>query len=155
MGMNLSVHIGPFVNVPVVSVIDRKRDYGCANPACAKRTTSLSDRFCSHCGQPHTQRETEHTVQRPLRLDDLEGNFVDELHEHQFDAGRRVWMPNHAGLGVRIDECSDSQIISLSPTQAAEECERFRLRYARVLEAVKIQYGIELLVEYGAVSYYA
>jgi hypothetical protein len=154
MGMNLSIHIGPFVRVPVVSVIVRTREYGCSNPACTKRGGNLRDKFCSQCGQPHTERETEKPAQRLLTLDDLEGRFVDEVHAHHFNSQKGVWMPNHHGMGVRIDTDSDSEIVELNPDRATAECEIFRQRYARLLAAVKAQYGVELTVEYGAVSYY-
>jgi hypothetical protein len=158
MGISFSVHIGPYVRVPVIAVESVRKAVQCS-ANCGMKPSNSAAKFCANCGQAIQLVDVRTSVERAPHPSDMAGfedwMWVPEsaLLQEQ-SKGYGLWLPNHVGFGQTLSNDSDHKEVGLSAEDQNKQLAAFMARYQPLLDAAEAQWGIKLEVRFGAVSYY-
>lgn len=155
MSSHLRVYVGPFFSLPHIDAEEQTWVHRCTNRECGKPAKDRSAHFCNHCGHPAARQSVITSVNRPVQVRDLGGDWADLVCEVGLESSEQpAWLPNAHRFGTSFSSDSENQIYKLEPVLMEQQLARFKKVYAEIANAVKTQFGVELVAAYGAVPYY-
>ncbi len=153
--MNLTVYIGPYIDVIPTKEISTRRVNGC--PQCKKEGNW---RFCSWCGSPLGQivlevesySFDENKWMAAIRKEGLEEEDFHDISQKE----SRVWLAlnNDPSLGKWLAIDKSYGILTEDRINSDDAMETFRNRYAKYIEILKSLHGEDNVSTKWGIIYY-
>lgn len=153
--MSLSVHLGPYLQVPVKSTSVIVRTYACSKMSMHPVPTSTASAFCATCGSPVKAIDTaipKLDIPYPDHRDFGDLMWCPESSALQAaQKGYVVWLTNQHGFNHTFDGDDQSTELELTATARDIAMQAFLARYEDLIKGATARYG-DVVVKYGVVT---
>ena len=160
MGVDYSVHIGPYLTVHDPEGPSTFEFYTCVNPQCEDRFKEQSSKFCPKCGKPIELYKKACKARKSENFDiydELKERLIEEFSDYKprHLENHLVLVSNVRGHDTSFDptEC-DSMAMDLSTVNVKADTEKFEKSFAKEIEKLKEFFGQKAVeVHWGVISY--
>ena len=156
MSSHLVVYVGPFLRVPAVTVASartvRRCSAGCGVPSVP------GARFCCGCGAAIEARDKVVSAPGRLATSQLPVELEDDLFAPEHCTGstahESIWLSNRHDFGRSVSDYGRDSTASLRHVDIDSERAEFAARHQAVIEHLRVQHGVEPVVDWGMVAYH-
>jgi hypothetical protein len=155
MGSHQRTYVGPYLKVPGVHATKEVTSFTCS-PGCKQKHTRKTAPFCSTCGHPIQEHTQTMQMLQEWKIDDLgtrfEGTLFQCLVQQTHANGVSFWMANTIDIGATFTRYDADKEYPLDANIIHEQCTTFANHYAKLIQAIKDQCGVEPSVCFGVIS---
>lgn len=154
MGINMYGYIGPYAEMPQVHQKIVTNKYRCSASDCKNHTQmDTANKFCPLCGaKGEMHSTTKDVITTPEYY-----RFVEEfdMGEDRLREENGILIPNigYKGFAWSFDDTEDGQLFDITTVDVESSKEDFKNAYGDIMDKFKENYGVEMKVSFGVLTY--